>query len=150
MVVNGQPHSCRNMKTETKLSYPPPAVEAPRGHPRGLYTLFMTEMWERFSYYGMRALLTLFMVAPVAAGGLGYDTKRAGLIYGTYTMSVYMLSIPGGVIADNFIGSRLSVLYGGIIIASGHFTLALHSETAFYLGLVLIALGTGLLKPNIS
>ena len=107
-------------------------------------------MWERFSYYGMRALLTLFMVAPVASGGLAYDTKRAGLIYGTYTMSVYMLSIPGGFIADNFLGARLSVLYGGIVIALGHFTLALHSEATFYLGLVLIAVGTGLLKPNIS
>jgi proton-dependent oligopeptide transporter, POT family len=120
------------------------------GHPRGLSTLFFTEMWERFSYYGMRALLVLFVVAPVTAGGLGFDTRRAGLIYGTYTMSVYMLSIPGGFIADNFLGSRRSVLYGGIVIALGHFTMAVHSEVTFYLGLVLIALGTGLLKPNIS
>ncbi len=120
------------------------------GHPRGLNNLFLTEMWERFSYYGMRALLTLFMVAPIASGGLGYDTKRAGVIYGTYTMCVYMLSIPGGFLADNFLGARASVLYGGIIIACGHFTLALNSETTFFLGLVLIALGTGLLKPNIS
>src|SRR4051812_12460298 len=101
------------MATEPNISATTPAVETPRGHPRGLSTLFLTEMWERFSYYGMRALLTLFMVAPVAAGGLGYDTKRAALVYGTYTMSVYMLSIPGGFIADNFLGSRLSVLYGG-------------------------------------
>lgn len=120
------------------------------GHPQGLYTLFFTELWERFSYYGMRALLTLFMVAPIASGGLGYNTPRATMIYGTYTMSVYMLSIPGGFIADNFIGARHSVLYGGIIIALGHFTLAIQSETAFFAGLVLIALGTGLLKPNIS
>ncbi|MEK7780767.1 MAG: peptide MFS transporter [Verrucomicrobiota bacterium] len=119
-------------------------------HPRGLYPLFFTELWERFSYYGMRALLTLFMVAPVAAGGLGFDTKRAGVIYGTYAMSVYMLSIPGGFLADNFLGARRSVLFGGIIIACGHFTLALRSETTFFVGLVLIALGTGLLKPNIS
>jgi len=119
-------------------------------HPRGLYPLFFTELWERFSYYGMRALLTLFMVAPAAAGGLEYDTVRAGMIYGTYTMCVYMLSIPGGFLADNFLGARRSVLYGGIIIASGHFTLAFRSETSFFLGLVLIALGTGLLKPNIS
>jgi len=119
-------------------------------HPRGLYPLFFTELWERFSYYGMRALLTLFMVAPVAAGGLGLDTAKAGMIYGTYTMSVYMLSIPGGFLADNFLGARQSVLIGGIIIACGHFTMALQSETAFYLGLILIALGTGLLKPNIS
>lgn len=119
-------------------------------HPRGLYPLFFTELWERFSYYGMRALLTLFMVAPVTAGGLGFDTARAGIIYGTYAMSVYMLSIPGGFLADNFLGARRSVLIGGIIIACGHFTLALQSETTFFLGLVLIALGTGLLKPNIS
>lgn len=119
-------------------------------HPRGLYPLFFTELWERFSYYGMRALLTLFMVAPVAAGGLGFDTARAGMIYGTYAMSVYMLSIPGGFLADNFLGARRSVLLGGIIIACGHFTLALQSEPTFFLGLVLIALGTGLLKPNIS
>lgn len=119
-------------------------------HPRGLYPLFFTELWERFSYYGMRALLTLFMVAPVAAGGLGFDVQRAGVIYGTYAMSVYMLSIPGGFLADNFLGARRSVLVGGVIIACGHFTLALRSETTFFLGLVLIALGTGLLKPNIS
>src|SRR5438105_4719063 len=132
------------------IATPMPTTENRLRHPRGLSTLFLTEMWERFSYYGMRALLILFMVAPIAAGGLGYDNRRAGLIYGTYTMSVYMLSIPGGFIADNFLGSRLSVLFGGIVIALGHFTLALHGQTAFYLGLVLIALGTGLLKPNIS
>jgi len=119
-------------------------------HPHGLYPLFFTELWERFSYYGMRALLTLFMVAPAAIGGLGYDVPRAAMIYGTYTMSVYMLSIPGGFLADNFLGARRSVLVGGIIIACGHFTLALRSETTFLLGLVLIAVGTGMLKPNIS
>src|SRR5437773_3149758 len=138
------------MTARANLTTTEPAMEKRTGHPRGLSTLFLTEMWERFSYYGMRALLTLFMVAPVAEGGLGYDNKRAGLVYGTYTMSVYMLSIPGGFIADNFLGSRLSVFYGGIVIALGHFTLALHSESAFYAGLVLIALGTGLLKPNMS
>lgn len=118
--------------------------------PRGLTTLFLTEMWERFGYYGMRALLTLFMVAPIAKGGLEFSTKTAGLIYGTYTMSVYMLSIPGGFIADNFLGARAAVLWGGIIIAAGYFTLAIHSSLAFYTGLVLVACGTGLLKPNIS
>jgi len=126
------------------------AAATPPGQPAGLYPLFFTELWERFSYYGMRALLTLFMVAPVVAGGLGYEVKRAAMIYGTYTMSVYMLSIPGGFLADNFLGARRSVLVGGLIIACGHFTLALRSETMFFLGLVLIALGTGLLKPNIS
>src|SRR5881296_2585710 len=135
---------------QTSLVSPAPLTQQRIRHPPGLSTLFFAEMWERFSYYGMRALLVLFMVAPVASGGLEYDTKRAALIYGSYTMTVYMLSIPGGFIADNFLGSRLSVLYGGIVIALGHFTLALHAETAFYAGLVLIALGTGLLKPNMS
>jgi len=120
------------------------------GQPRGLTNLFFTELWERFGYYGMRALLTLFMVAPIAKGGLDFSTKAAGLIYGTYTMSVYMLSIPGGFIADNFLGGRAAVLWGGIIIAVGYFTLAIHSMPAFYLGLTLVACGTGLLKPNIS
>jgi POT family proton-dependent oligopeptide transporter len=120
------------------------------GHPRGLTTLFFTEMWERFSYYGMRALLILFMVATAAEGGLGFDTKRAAAIYGTYTMSVYLLSILGGFLADNFIGARRAVLVGGIVIACGHFALAFNSLPTFYGGLALIALGTGLLKPNIS
>jgi POT family proton-dependent oligopeptide transporter len=120
------------------------------GHPRGLTTLFFAEMWERFSYYGMRALLMLFMVKTAADGGLGYETKRAAEIYGTYTMSVYLLSILGGFIADNFIGARRAVLVGGIIIATGHFAMAFNSQTTFFAGLVLIAIGTGLLKPNIS
>ena len=120
------------------------------GHPRGLTTLFFTELWERFSYYGMRALLVLFMVKTAAEGGLGYDTKQATAVYGTYTMSVYLLSILGGFIADNFIGARRAVFVGGIIIATGHFTMALNSTATFYAGLVFVALGTGLLKPNIS
>ncbi len=120
------------------------------GHPRGLTTLFFAEMWERFSYYGMRALLMLFMVKTAAEGGLGFDTKSAAAVYGTYTMSVYLLSILGGFIADNFIGARRAVLVGGIIIATGHFTMALGNIVSFYTGLVLIAMGTGLLKPNIS
>ena len=120
------------------------------GHPRPLFVLFFAELWERFSYYGMRALLTLYMVAPLAAGGLNLPTSKASLIYGTYTSSVYMLSIPGGTVADTLIGSRLAVLLGGIVIACGHFSMAVPSDATFYLGLVLIVLGTGLLKPNIS
>lgn len=120
------------------------------GHPRGLTTLFLAEMWERFSYYGMRALLILFMTAKAAEGGLEFDTKKAAGIYGTYTMSVYLLCILGGFIADNFVGARRAVLFGGIIIAGGHFSMAFNSMPTFYAGLVLIALGTGLLKPNIS
>lgn len=120
------------------------------GHPRGLPTLFFTELWERFSYYGMRAILVLYMVAPVAQGGLGFDTKHAASIYGTYTMSVYLTALPGGMIADRWLGARLAVLLGGIVIACGHFSMVFHSMAFFYLGMVLIAVGTGLLKPNIS
>jgi POT family proton-dependent oligopeptide transporter len=120
------------------------------GHPRGLSTLFFTEMWERFSYYGMRALLILFMTAAPAAGGLGFDTARAGAIYGLYTSMVYMTTLPGGWIADRLIGPQRAVLYGGILIASGHFSMAVPSLTTFYLGLLLIVIGTGLLKGNVS
>ena len=120
------------------------------GHPRGLSTLFFTEMWERFSYYGMRALLILFMTAPLAAGGLGFDTAAAGAVYGLYTSMVYMMTLPGGWIADRLIGQRRAVLYGGIIIALGHFSMAVPSLATFYLGLFLIVIGTGLLKGNVS
>ena len=120
------------------------------GHPRGLSTLFFTEMWERFSYYGMRALLILFMTAPAAAGGLGFDTAVAGAIYGLYTSSVYMACLPGGWIADRLLGARRAVLYGGILIASGHFSMAVPSLATFYLGLTLIVIGTGLLKGNVA
>jgi POT family proton-dependent oligopeptide transporter len=120
------------------------------GHPRGLTTLFFTEMWERFSYYGMRALLVLFMTLGVAQGGLGFSDEKAATIYGNYTMSVYLLGILGGYLADNFIGGRQAVLVGGIIIACGHFSMALHSEITFFAGLILVACGTGLLKPNVS
>lgn len=120
------------------------------GHPRGLSTLFFTEMWERFSYYGMRALLILFMTAPAATGGLDMDTATAGAVYGMYTAMVYMMSLPGGWIADRLIGQHRAVLYGGVLIAAGHFSMAIPALPAFYVGLVLIVLGTGLLKPNIS
>ncbi|MGZ5823513.1 MAG: oligopeptide:H+ symporter, partial [Hyphomicrobium sp.] len=120
------------------------------GQPLGLSTLFFTEVWERFSYYGMRALLTLFIVAPIAGGGLGLGTMEAARIYGNYTMAVYMLSIPGGFIADRYLGAYRSVLIGGAVIACGHFTLAIPTVEAFYAGLALVALGTGLFKPNIS
>ncbi len=112
--------------------------------------LFFTELWERFSYYGMRALLTLFMVAPLAAGGLGFATAEATRIYGTYTFSVYLLPILGGYIADTVLGARRAVVIGGTTIALGHFALAVPALATFYLGLALIALGTGLFKPSIS
>jgi POT family proton-dependent oligopeptide transporter len=107
-------------------------------------------MWERFSYYGMRALLILFMTTAPAAGGLGFDTGTAGAVYGLYTSMVYMASLPGGWIADRLIGQQSAVLYGGVLIASGHFAMAFPSLATFYIGLLLIVLGTGLLKPNIS
>jgi POT family proton-dependent oligopeptide transporter len=137
----------------------PPTVAGPSnaqwdrsffGHPRGLSTLFFTEMWERFSYYGMRALLILFMTATLAHGGLGFPVSKAGSIYGLYTAAVFLASLPGGWIADRITGHRRAVLWGGIVIALGHFSMAIPQLGTFYLGLLLIVLGTGLLKPNIS
>jgi POT family proton-dependent oligopeptide transporter len=127
-----------------------PIVPATTGHPRGLAVLFFTEFWERFSYYGMRALLILFMTAAVTEGGLGFDAARAGAIYGLYTAAVYLLALPGGWLADQLLGQRRAVFLGGCIIALGHFSLAMHGLTFFYLGLFLIVIGTGLLKPNVS
>jgi POT family proton-dependent oligopeptide transporter len=120
------------------------------GHPRGLATLFFTEMWERFSYYGMRALLVLYMVGSTQQPGLGFDVKRATAIYALYTMCVYLSGIPGGWIADRVLGHYRAVLFGGIIIAAGHFSMAVPGLPFFYLGLGLIVIGTGLLKPNVS
>ena len=127
------------------------------GHPRGLSTLFFTELWERFSYYGMRALLVLFMTTAAAEGnpGLEFGEGRAGAIYGLYTFFVYVLALPGGWIADNLWGQRKAVFVGGCIIALGHFTMAgplvgLPDNGSFFLGLMFIVIGTGLLKPNVS
>ena len=121
------------------------------GHPRGLLTLFLTELWERFSYYGMRAILILYMVTPGAAGGLGLDTAKAAAIYGAYTGSVYFATIPGGWIADRLLGLRRAVLVGGILIALGHYCLfGAGTPELFYAGLGLIVMGTGLLKANVS
>ncbi len=120
------------------------------GHPVGLSTLCLTEMWERFSFYGMRALLILFMAAPVATGGLGFDARKAGAVYGLYTSMVYLASLPGGWVADRILGQRKSVLVGGVIIAAGHFSMAVPLIQTFYTGLFLIVIGTGLLKPNVS
>jgi POT family proton-dependent oligopeptide transporter len=121
------------------------------GHPSGLFVLFMTELWERFSYYGMRAILLLFMVAPLAQGGLGLPDAQAAAIYGAYTGSVYFSTIPGGWIADRLLGLRRAVLIGGILIAIGHYCLfGAANPQLFFTGLAVIALGTGLLKANIS
>jgi POT family proton-dependent oligopeptide transporter len=120
------------------------------GHPKGLATLFFTEMWERLSYYGMRGLLLLFMVSTVQEGGMGLDEKTGGAIYGLYTMFVYLLALPGGWLADRFFGLRKSVFYGGCIITFGHLCLALPFTETFFLGLLFIVIGTGMLKPNVS
>ena len=121
------------------------------GHPRALSTLFFAELWERFSYYGMRALLVLFLVQAVAGGGFGLDDRTAAAIYGLYTAGVYIASLPGGWIADRLIGAQRAVLWGGIGIAIGHLLLALSGSLAmFCTGLAVIVVGTGLLKPNIA
>ena len=122
------------------------------GHPRGLATLFFTEMWERFTFYGMRSLLVLFMTASVVGGnpGLGLTEGEANAIYGLYLSCVYLFSLPGGWVADRLTGQRTAVIAGGVIIALGNFMLAVGDRTLFFLGLVVIVLGVGLLKPNIS
>jgi POT family proton-dependent oligopeptide transporter len=120
------------------------------GHPRGLMTLFFTEMWERLSYYGMRALLVLFMTDQVMNGGMGLTDRSATAIYGIYTALVYVVALPGGWIADRLLGAQKAVFCGGIIIMCGHFVLAIPSTQAFFLGLALVIAGTGLLKPNVS
>ena len=126
------------------------AADIPTKHPQGLQTLFFTEMWERMSYYGMRALLVLFMVDAIETGGLGFTDANATAIYGLYTAAVYLVALPGGWIADRLLGAQKSIWYGGIVIMCGHFVLAIPSLYSFFVGLVLIVLGTGLLKPNIS
>jgi POT family proton-dependent oligopeptide transporter len=120
------------------------------GHPRGLTTLFFTEMWERFSFYGMKALLVLYMTKSLAEGGLNFGESYAGLIAATYFSSVYWTPLIGGWLADKVFGARRAVLIGGIVIACGHFSMAFHTLPNFYAGLILIALGTGMLKPNVS
>lgn len=120
------------------------------GHPMGLVTVSVTEMWERMSYYGMRALLVLFMTASLQEGGMGLTVATAAAIYGLYTGSVYFFGLPGGWLADRLFGSQKAVWYGGIIIMIGHIVLAIPSEFSFFIGLIFVVLGTGLLKPNIG
>jgi len=123
-----------------------------RDHPKGLMVLFFTEMWERFSYYGMRGILILYMVASIEAGGFGLDDTTAAAIYGLYTALVYLLALPGGWIADRIVGQRQAVFYGGILIAAGNLCLAMPvlRDVFFPSGLILVVVGTGLLKPNVS
>ncbi|NUT17831.1 MAG: peptide MFS transporter [Hamadaea sp.] len=135
------------------ITEPVPAEDVDRsffGHPRALSTLFLTEMWERFSYYGMRAILVLFLTATAAEGGLGMEDGQANALYGVYVGMVYLAALPGGWVADRLLGARRSVLYGGIVIALGHYTMAIPTDWSIFPGLILIVLGTGLLKPNIS
>ncbi len=122
------------------------------GHPRGLYILFLTEMWERFSFYGMRALLVLFLVSSVNGKnpGFGWTSSEALKLYGIYTFLVYLSSIPGGILADKYIGQKKAVIWGGVLLVVGHSILAMQSLPAFYTGIVLIIAGVGCLKPNIS
>ncbi len=122
------------------------------GHPAGLYILFFTELWERFSYYGMRALLVLFLVASTSGAnpGFGWTSVEALSLYGTYTALVYIASIPGGILADKWLGQKKTVILGGWLLVAGHGILAVNAEWAFYTGIVLIVAGVGCLKPNIS
>src|SRR6266404_2758772 len=124
------------------------------GHPRGLSTLFFTEMWERFSFYGLRPLLVLFMSAAILDGGFNIDRDQASAIVGIYAASVYLASLPGGWIADRLLGLRRAILYGAVLITSGHLSIGISGlvggKPVFFIGLILIVLGTGLLKPNIS
>ena len=121
-----------------------------QNHPIGLRTLFLTEMWERMSFYGMRGILVLFMTASLIDGGLAIDAVSASAIYGIYSSSVYLVALLGGWIADRHIGQQNAILYGGLVIMIGHFLLAFTNIETFYLGLIFVVLGTGLLKPNIS
>jgi POT family proton-dependent oligopeptide transporter len=120
------------------------------GHPRGLATLFFTEMWERFSYYGMRAILVLALVDAVTHGGQGLNDRDATAIYGLYTAGIYVFSLAGGWLSDRILGQHRAVLIGGIVIALGHFTMALPLNDTFYLGMLFIVLGNGLFKPAIG
>src|SRR3954447_18157442 len=120
------------------------------GHPRGLATLFFTEMWERFSYYGMRTILILFMVDQAQHGGLGWNDKDAGAVYGLYTAMAYLMCLGGGWVADRITGQRRAVLLGGILITLGEFCLFVQADFTLYLGLVLLMVGTGFLKGNVS
>ena len=138
----------------TTLDQPPSGDRSFFGHPRGLSTLFFTEMWERFSFYGLRPLLVLFMTAALGSGGFGFDRTQASAIVGIYAASVYLASLPGGWVADRLLGLRRAIQVGAILISAGHISIALsalaRTKLPFFLGLILIVLGTGLLKPNIS
>src|SRR5689334_1340177 len=119
-------------------------------HPRGLYVLFMTEMWERFGYYLMVGIFLLYMIDPISNGGLGFSLKKAADIVGTYVALVYLSPFLGGLLADRLLGYRRAILMGGVLMSLGYFGLAIHSETAMYLSCLSIIIGNGFFKPNIS
>ena len=148
------PPAVVDIGTTTVDATPPWADRRFFGHPRGLATLFFTELWERFSFYGLRPLLVLFMSAALVQGGFGFDRTQASAIVGIYAASVYLASLPGGWVADRLLGLRRSILFGAAFITFGHLSIGLSgfaaSKTPFFLGLVFIVIGTGLLKPNIS
>jgi proton-dependent oligopeptide transporter, POT family len=159
-LVNERPRKEQGEIAGVATDAPPPGFEEFTrdtrffGHPRGLSTLFFTEMWERFSYYGIRPLLVLFMSAALLDGGFGFDRGQASAIVGLYAAGVYLASLPGGWVADRLLGLRRAILYGAFLISAGHISIGLASfvggKVPFFLGLILIVLGTGLLKPNIS
>jgi POT family proton-dependent oligopeptide transporter len=158
-MANPKPPHPKAQETAVATDSPPPGLEQWTGdkgffgHPRGLSTLFFTEMWERFSYYGIRPLLVLFMTAAILDNGFGLERSQATAIVGIYTGSVYLASLPGGWIADRWLGLQRSIWWGGVFIMLGHFAIALSAvfaKSAFFVGLIFIVMGTGLLKPNIS
>src|SRR5687767_10521105 len=158
-MANEKPPKAQSQAAAVATDAPPPGLDEWTrdtrffGQPRGLSTLFFTEMWERFSYYGIRPLLVLFMTAALVDGGFGFERPVASSIAGIYAFSVYLASLPGGWIADRWLGLRRAIWWGGVFIAVGHLSIALSvvfAHRAFFLGLIFIVIGTGLLKPNIS
>ena len=159
-MANEKPPREQALVTGVATDSPPPGLEQWTqdkgffGHPRGLSTLFFTEMWERFSYYGIRPLLLLFMTAAMMDGGFGFERGQASAIVGLYGAGVYLASLPGGWVADRLLGLRRAIMYGAMLISAGHISIGLssfaQSQLPFFLGLILIVMGTGLLKPNIS
>ena len=139
-----------NELAEPSRETPVVATRTIVGQPAGLATLFLTEMWERFTYYGIQAVLILYMVGAASKGGLGLDDKTSSSIFGLFLGSTYLLGLPGGWIADRLLGAQRAVISGGILIATGSALLAIGNQALFFLGLVVNALGVGLLKPNVS
>ncbi|WP_181306483.1 peptide MFS transporter [Rufibacter sp. XAAS-G3-1] len=143
-------HPLSDQVSKHNIPYGTQSTELDLRHPKALYLLFFTEMWERFSYYGMRALLTLYLISEISDGGLGWSSAEAGQLYGIYTGLVYVTPLIGGFIADRFLGYRYAVLIGGVLMALGHGALAIEAMPAFYTGLGLLIIGNGFFKPNIS